>query len=72
MYNAKDLEFLSRQKEFARFIHNVAQAKDIALRAMYKATTENIQQVSGAIIAYDSILDEVDAKALCYWAEQDE
>jgi hypothetical protein len=39
---------------------------------MYKATTENIQQVSGAIIAYDSILDEVEAKALCYWAEQDD
>jgi hypothetical protein len=70
MYNAKDLEFLSAQKEFARFIHNVNEAKSLALRAMYRASTENIQQVSGAIIAYDSILDEVDAKALCYWAEQ--
>jgi len=56
----EDLKTLSQYEAFARFIQSIETAREEVIADMAGASVEQIQQLSGRIIAYDDILKMVD------------
>lgn len=60
----EDIEFLSKYEQFARFIYSVSTAKDAAIKDLHDANTDQVQQISGKIVAYDDVVDMADFESL--------
>ena len=58
----KDLLFLSNFKPFGELLKQVQNMREDAISSLLEAKTEHIQQISGQIIAFDSILQLTEAK----------
>ena len=58
----KDLLFLSNFKPFGELLKQIQEMREDAISSLLEANTEHIQQISGQIIAFDSILQLTEAK----------
>lgn len=58
----KDLVFLSNFKPFGELLKQIQEMREDAISSLLEAKTEHIQQISGQIIAFDSILQLTEAK----------
>ncbi len=47
---------LKHHESFGAFIHNVHQMREDAIGELNSATSEQVQQISGKILAYDEVL----------------
>jgi len=59
-----DIKTLGNHEAFARFIQSIEAAREEAISDIGGASSEQIQQLSGRIIAYDDILKMVNWEAL--------
>jgi hypothetical protein len=59
-----DLKVLGNHEHFARFLQVVEDLREETIEELHKATSDNIQQISGRIITYDQILQMCDWKNL--------
>ena len=55
-----DIKALQQYDFFARFVDLIHQFREECIEDMHKASTEEVQQLSGRIISYDQILQMVD------------
>jgi len=55
-----DIKTLQQYDFFARFVDLIHQFREECIEEMHKASSEQIQQLSGRIISYDQILQMVD------------
>lgn len=51
---------LSMHESFARFVKEVSELREENIRAMFEADTNQIQQISGMVLAYDQLLSMAD------------
>jgi len=58
----KDVEFLSNYKQFGRILALIKAMREDAIADLEAADTARIQQISGKIIALDSILSHTSAE----------
>lgn len=58
----KDILFLSNFKPFGELLKQIQEMREDAIGSLLEAKTENIQQISGMIIAYDNVLQLTEAK----------
>jgi hypothetical protein len=58
----KDILFLSNFKPFGELLKQIQNMREDAIGSLLEAKTEHIQQISGQIIAFDSILQLTEAK----------
>ena len=58
----KDILFLSNFKPFVELLKQIQNMREDAIGSLLEAKTEHIQQISGQIIAFDSILQLTEAK----------
>jgi hypothetical protein len=56
-----DLRKLADYKEFAHFLAYVRDMREGSIRDLVAAPTERVQQISGSIVAYDTILAAANA-----------
>mgnify|MGYP001104513903 CR=1 FL=1 len=54
-----DIKALSQHESFARFIQSIASAREQVIADLSGATSEQIQQLAGRVLAYDDILKMV-------------
>lgn len=59
-----DIKALSNHEAFARFVYSIEAAREEVIADMAESSTEEIQQLSGRILAYDDILKMVNWTAL--------
>lgn len=55
-----DIKALQQYDFFARFVDLIHQFREECIEEMHKASSDQIQQLSGRIISYDQILQMVD------------
>jgi len=55
----EDVKTLSNHEAFARFIQSIESAREEVISDMAGSSVEQIQQLSGRILAYDDILKMV-------------
>jgi hypothetical protein len=60
----KDIKALHNYEHFARFISVINDLREQSIGELSDATTDNIQQISGRIIAFDDMLQLSDWKNL--------
>jgi|TARA_E500000318_G_scaffold98322_1_gene99530 hypothetical protein len=53
----QDIESMQNHESFARIVQEIKQMREDCIEEMKQSNFENLQQVSGKIIAYDSILE---------------
>ena len=58
----KDILFLSNFKPFGELLKQIQNMREDAISSLLESKTEHIQQISGQIIAFDSILNLTEAK----------
>ncbi len=51
---------LSMHQSFASFMKEVSELREENIRAMFEASTDQIQQISGMVLAYDQLLSMAD------------
>jgi hypothetical protein len=51
-----DVKALSQHEHFARFVKDIYLLREAAISEMETASVEKLQQISGKVLAYDSIL----------------
>jgi len=52
----EDLQVLSTHESFARFIETVYSLREEAIASMFESDKDQVQQISGTILAYDQLL----------------
>lgn len=65
----KQLDALKGNKDFAALLKDIKAFREEAISNMENASTERLQQLSGTILAYDSILRSVDGEAMIAYAD---
>jgi hypothetical protein len=60
----EDIKTLSNHEAFARFVQSIEAAREEVIADMAGSSTDEIQQLSGRILAYDDILKMVDWNTL--------
>lgn len=60
----EDIKTLSNHEAFARFVQSIETAREEVITDMAGSSTDEIQQLSGRILAYDDILKMVDWNTL--------
>lgn len=60
----EDIKTLSNHEAFARFVQSIEAAREEVIADMAESSTDEIQQLSGRILAYDDILKMVDWNTL--------
>lgn len=60
----EDIKTLSNHEAFARFVQSIEAAREEVITDMAGSSTDEIQQLSGRILAYDDILKMVDWNTL--------
>tara|TARA_X000001388_G_scaffold14943_2_gene8797 strand:+ start:977 stop:1213 length:237 start_codon:yes stop_codon:yes gene_type:complete len=52
----EDIKTLSKHESFARFLETMHSLREEAIASLHKASTDEIQQISGMILCYDQVL----------------
>lgn len=60
----EDIKTLSNHEAFGRFVQSIETAREEVITDMAGSSTDEIQQLSGRILAYDDILKMVDWNTL--------
>lgn len=60
----EDIRSLNQHESFARFIETIYSLREESIASLFEADKEQVQQLSGMILAYDQILKIVDWNAL--------
>lgn len=60
----KDVEFLSNFKQFGRILALIKSMREDAISDMETASTEQLQKISGKILALDEILRATNADSV--------
>lgn len=60
----EDIRALNQHESFARFIETIYSLREESIASLFEADKEQVQQLSGMILAYDQILKIVDWNGL--------
>lgn len=60
----EDIKTLNQHESFARFIETIYSLREESIASLFEADKEQVQQLSGMILAYDQILKIVDWNGL--------
>ena len=60
----EDIRTLNQHESFARFIETIYSLREESIASLFEADKEQVQQLSGMILAYDQILKIVDWNGL--------
>jgi|TARA_A100000171_G_C2128551_1_gene145135 hypothetical protein len=60
----EDIKTLNQHESFARFIETIYSLREESIASLFESDKEQVQQLSGMILAYDQILKIVDWNGL--------
>lgn len=60
----EDVKTLNKHESFARFIETIYSLREESIASLFESDKEQVQQLSGMILAYDQILKIVDWNSL--------
>lgn len=60
----EDIRTLNQHESFARFIETIYSLREESIASLFESDKEQVQQLSGMILAYDQILKIVDWNGL--------
>ena len=61
---ADDVNFLSRYEQFARLADWIYEEREIHIKELHEATTDQIQQITGMILECDKMLEMIGYRSL--------
>jgi hypothetical protein len=60
----EDIKTLNQHEAFARFVETIYSLREESISSLFESEKDQVQQISGMILAYDQILKIVDWNAL--------
>lgn len=54
---SEDIKILQNHEAFGGFVESIVQMREDAIKEMHSCTVEQLQQISGKIVALDDILE---------------
>lgn len=60
----EDIKTLNQHESFARFIETIYSLREESIASLFESDKDQVQQLSGMILAYDQILKIVDWNGL--------
>lgn len=61
---AEDLEHMQRHESFARIVQEISEMREDCIKELSAASTEQVQQISGKLLAYDEITSLLGSRLL--------